>query len=77
MRECYVSFASALEVRDFVNIATKQLFTIRVERDNMQANAKSILSLCSMGFNCPLHVVIPEQADGTEFFSAVRNYVVA
>ena len=77
MRECYVSFASALEVRDFVNIATKQLFSIRVERGNMQANAKSILSLCSLGFHCPLRVVIPEQADGTEFFSAVRSYVVA
>jgi len=77
MRECYVSFASALEVHDFVNIATKQLFPIQVERDNMQANAKSIMSLCSMGFNRPLHVLLPEQADASEFLHAVEHYVVA
>ena len=77
MRECYVSFASALEVHDFVAIATRQRFSIRVERDHMQADAKSIMSLCSMGFNRPLHVMIPEQADAEAFLSAVKPYTVA
>lgn len=77
MRECYVSFASALEVYDFVSIATRQYFPIEVERDNLRTNAKSIMSLCSMGFNRPLHVLIPETADASEFLSEVKAYVVA
>ena len=77
MRECYVSFASALEVHDFVSIATRQYFPIRVERDNLSTDAKSIMSLCSMGFNRPLHVLIPESADAFAFISEVSAYVVA
>lgn len=77
MRECYVSFASALEVYDFVSIATHQEFPIEVERDNLRTNAKSIMSLCSMGFNRPLHVIIPETADASGFLSEVKAYVVA
>lgn len=76
MRECYVSFASALEVHDFVSIATKQYFPIQVERDNLRTDAKSIMSLCSMGFNRPLHVMIPESADADAFFTAVEPYTV-
>ncbi|MBP3633830.1 MAG: HPr family phosphocarrier protein [Oscillospiraceae bacterium] len=76
MRECYVSFTSALEVHDFVSIATKQYFPIQVERDNLRTDAKSIMSLCSMGFNRPLHVLIPESADSDAFFAAVEPYTV-
>ena len=77
MRECYVSFASALEVHEFVSIATKQQFPIRVERDNLQTNAKSIMSLCSMGFNRPLHVLFPASVDAAAFLMAVSPFVVA
>lgn len=77
MCECYVSFASALEIQEFVAIATRQYFPIRVEKGSLQADAKSIMSLFSMGFNCPLHVVLPEQADVSAFLTAVRPFVVA
>jgi phosphotransferase system HPr-like phosphotransfer protein len=77
MRECYVSFASALEVYDFVSIATKQRFPIQVDRGNLTTNAKSIMSLCSMGFNRPLHVTIPASADADGFLAAVKAYLVA
>ena len=77
MRECYVSFASALEVHEFVNIVTKQFFPVQVEHGSMKVNAKSIMSLCSMGFNRPLHVLFPEQADADAFLTAVSPYVVA
>lgn len=77
MRECYVSFASALEVYEFVTIATKQRFPIQVERDNLKTNAKSIMSLCSMGFNRPLHVTLPENPDAEGFLAAVKAYLVA
>lgn len=77
MRECYVSFASALEVHDFVSIATKQSFPIQVERDNLKTTAKSIMSLCAMGFNRPLHVTLPESAAVEDFLDAVKAYLVA
>ena len=77
MRECYVSFASALEVYDFVSIATRQRFSIQVERDNLKANAKSIMGLCAMGFNRPLHVMFPESVDVEGFLTAVKAYLVA
>ena len=77
MRECYVSFASAIEVHEFVSIATKQQFPIQVERDNLLTNAKSIMSVCSMGFNRPLHVLFPAAADSSAFLKAVRPFVVA
>lgn len=77
MRECYVSFASAIEIQEFVSIATKQYFPIRVEKGTMQVNAKSIMSLFSMGFNRPLHVIIPENVNADAFLAAVKPYLVA
>ena len=78
MREYYVSFASAMEVHEFVTIATRQYFPIRVERENHCTDAKSIMSLFSMGLNRPLRVVISDaEADTTHFLSALRPYLVA
>jgi len=77
MRECYVSFSSAIEVHDFVSIATKQFFPIRMEQGNLQTDAKSIMSLCSMGFNRPIHMLFPDTADAGEFLAAVKPYMVA
>ena len=78
MREYYVSFASATEVHEFVSIATRQFFSIHVERENLRTDAKSIMSLFSMGLNRPLRVVIADaEADATHFLSAVRPYLVA
>ena len=78
MREYYVSFASAKEVHEFVSIATRQFFSIHVERENLRTDAKSIMSLFSMGLNRPLRVVISDaEADATPFLSAVRPYLVA
>ena len=78
MREYYVSFASATEVHEFVSIATRQFFPIQVERENLRTDAKSIMSLFSMGLNRPLRVVIADaEADATYFLSAVRPYLVA
>ena len=78
MRECFVSFASARDVLNFVEIATKQFFPIRVERDNMQTDATSIMSLFCMGLNRPLRVVIRDpDADLTSFLALVEPYLVA
>ena len=59
MREYYVAFASAAEVHEFVAIATRQFFPIHVERENHRTDAKSIMSLFSMGLNRPLRVALP------------------
>ena len=78
MRECVVSFSSAMEVHEFVSIATRQFFPIRVEWENTLADAKSIMSLFSMGLNRPLRVVVCDPAvDPAPFFSAVAPYLVA
>lgn len=77
MSECYVSFASALEVYDFVSIATGQSFPIKVECAGLKTDAKSIMSLCSMGFNKPLHVLMPANADTDGFLTAVKAYLIA
>jgi len=78
MREYYVSFASAMEVYEFVSIATKQFFPIHVERESLRTDAKSIMSLFSMGLNRPLRVVISDaEADASHFLSAVQPYLVA
>ena len=75
MRECFVSFASATQVQDFVNIATKQTFAIQVVLDQMTANAKSIMSLYSMGLRRRLKVLLPETVDAEDFLQAVKPYL--
>lgn len=78
MQEFFISFSSAAEVHEFVNIATKQRFPIRVERENQTADAKSIMSLFSMGLNRPLRLLVPEAcADAAGFLSAVAPYLLA
>lgn len=78
MHECFVSFASATDVLDFVSIATRQYFPIHVERENMRASATSIMSLFCMGLNRPLRVVVADPgADAAPFFTAVEPYLVA
>ncbi len=78
MREVYVSFASAVEIHEFVSIATRQFFPVHVERGNLRFDAKSIMSLFSMGLHRPLRVVIADaEADATSFLSDLRPYLVA
>ena len=78
MSECFVSFATPSDVRDFVAIATKQIFPIEVEHGNMKTNAKSIMSLFSMGLNRRLRVVIGDKdADASTFFMALTPFMVA
>lgn len=78
MQEFFISFSSASEVHDFVNIATKQYFPIQVERENQSTDAKSIMSLFSMGLNRPLRLLIPDAGAETEgFLSAVQAYLMA
>lgn len=75
MQECYVLFESVSQIRDFVSIATKQKFEIRLEQDNMSTSATSIMSIFSMGLHRPIRVVVPNaQVDTAPFFQAVQSY---
>lgn len=77
MRECYVSFASAADVKEFVEIAMKQYFPVHAEQEGLKTDAKSIMSLFSMGFNRPIHVMVDEtDADTSSFFSQVSPFLV-
>ena len=78
MRECFVCFASAKDVMDFVSIATKHFFPIHVERGNLKTSATSIMSIFSMGLNRPLRVLVSDTGEGAmHFLSQVQPYLVA
>ncbi len=77
MHDCYVSFASAADVKEFVEIAMKQYFPVHAEQDGLKTDAKSIMSLFSMGLNRPIHVVVGEtDADTTNFLSQMAPFLV-
>ena len=78
MRECYVRFTSADDVKNFVSIATKQYFPIHIERGDLKTSATAIMSIFSMGLNCPLRVVLSDAGERAEaFLSQVQPYLVA
>ena len=77
MRECFVSFASAGDVREFVEIVTRQPFSIRVENDRLQTDGESIMSLFCMGLHRPLRVLYPEDADTAQFLQALRPFLLS
>jgi len=78
MSECYVRFTSAHDVMEFVSIATKQYFPIQVEYGDLKTSATSIMSIFSIGFHCPVRVVLPAAGEHAEaFFSQVQPYLVA
>lgn len=75
MQECYVLFQNVSDIRDFVALATKQRFEIRVEQGNLRSSATSIMSIFSMGLNRPVHVLVADdKADAATFFQAVRVF---
>ena len=73
MRDCIVSFDSVAEIRDFVALATRQPFPVRVERNGHDASATAIMSIFSMGLNTPLRVVAPDVPEMAEFFRTVES----
>ena len=43
MCECVVKFSDPMEIRDFVTLATRQAFPIRVEHGGLTTSATSIM----------------------------------
>lgn len=75
VQECYVLFQSVSDIRDFVSLATKQRFEIRVEQGNLSTSATSIMSVFCMGLNRPVRVLIADaQADTAAFFRALQVF---
>ena len=76
--ECYVTFDTIDDVRDFVSIATRYRYRIQVSRENHFASATSIMGLFCMGLHTTLRVTVLDQsADPTSFFNELRPYAVA
>lgn len=74
MREYFVSFGSAAEIRDFVALATRQPCTVRVEHEGYDTTATSIMGLFGMGLHTVLRVIAPDVPEMAEFFSALSSY---
>ena len=78
MCECIVRFSDPMEIRDFVTLATRQDFPIRVEHGGLTTCATSIMSLFCMGLNRPLRVLsAASEDDAAHFLEALAPYRVA
>mgnify|MGYP003295703600 CR=1 FL=1 len=74
LRECYISFDSAAQIRDFVSLATRQPCPVRVQRDGFDTIATSIMSLFGMGLHTILCVVAPNVPEMADFFTQLSAY---
>ena len=74
MRECYISFGSADQIRDFVSLATRQPCPVRVEREGYATVATSIMGLFGMGLHTLLRVMAPDVPEMAEFFTELAVY---
>ena len=78
MCECVVKFSDPMEIRDFVTLATRQAFPIRVEHGGLTTSATSIMSLFCRGLNRPLRVFSTASGDdAARFLEALAPYLVA
>ena len=78
MCECVVKFSDPMEIRDFVTLATRQAFPIRVEHGGLTTSATSIMSLFCMGLNRPLRVLsAASEDDAAHFLAALAPYRTA
>lgn len=74
VRECYISFATASQIRDFVTLATRQPCPVRVQRDGYDTIATSIMGLFGMGLHTLLRVVAPDVPEMADFFTQLSVY---
>ena len=77
MRDCYLSFSTVDEIREFVSLATRQSFPIEIEHGSHRASATAIMSLFCMGLHTPVHVVAPNVPESISFFTAIASYGAA
>lgn len=74
VREYYISFASASQIRDFVTLATRQPCQVRIQREGYDTTATSIMGIFGMGLHTLLRVVAPDVPEMADFFAALSVY---
>ena len=74
MRECFISFGSAAQIRDFVALATRQPCPVQVEHEGHNTTATSIMGLFGMGLHTMLRVIAPDVPEMAGFFSELSAY---
>jgi len=74
LHECYLSFSSVDEIRDFVSLATRQTFPITLESGSLRVRATAIMSIFSMGLHTPLRIAMPKTPETATFLSAIAPY---
>ena len=74
MNEITVVFRSVAELRDFVGIANRQPYSIRLTCGSAVFNAKSILSLFCVQLGAPLALQTQAGVDASEFIGQIAPY---
>ena len=74
VREYYISFATASQIRDFVTLATRQPCPVRIQRDGYDTIATSIMGIFGMGLHTLLRVVAPDVPEMADFFTELSVY---
>ena len=68
--EFTVEFQTVEQIGNFVSIANRQPFPVQILHGTSLLDAKSILSLCSIGLHTPLTVRFFTDKPGTDAFRA-------
>lgn len=72
-----VRFASVLDIKDFVSIATVQPFSVRVNDGEHCVNATSFMEMCTLNFQKPLVVDAGSAENEAVLAACAQNYIAS
>lgn len=72
-----VRFASVLDIKEFVSIATLQPFSVLVDDGNHLVNATSFMEMCTLDFAKPLRIDAGSPENEAQFALAAQNYIAS
>ena len=75
MKDYTVVFQSVSQIADFAVAANRQPFPVRFLYENATADAKSILSMCSLPLHTPITVRVPASADDEGFLREIGAFL--
>lgn len=74
MKEFTVRFFSVNEIAQFATIANRQSFPVHFNYKDSKLDAKSLLSLCALPLQTPVTVLVPQNADCTQFAEQIAVF---
>ena len=75
MKEYTVMFQTVSQIADFAVAANHQPFSVQFLYENATADAKSILSMCSLPLHTPIAVHIPDSAREDRFLAEIEPFL--